>query len=267
MPYADLTDVRLFYTDEGEGDTAVLLVHGWGCDSHDWSWQIGPLVDAGFRVIAPDNRGHGRSSVPREGFDSTDFATDLAGLVSLLRVGRVIAVGHSQGGAIVSTLAVEHPDLVAAAVVVDSPYGLPDHEASGRWQPLINALGTDNGLEQVAGALAAAEGKQIPNALRKWHQRRVLGAAPEVMRSILEAFLTEGSVATRSGADEYLRRRRCPVLTIHTHPAQAAWEETTFADPRSRSLHWPEAGHWLHQERADDFNDLVLRWLTDLQTS
>ncbi|MBO1414731.1 alpha/beta fold hydrolase [Streptomyces sp. FH025] len=267
MPYADLTGVRLFYTDEEEGHTAVLLVHGWGCDSHDWSWQVGPLVDAGFRVIAPDSRGHGRSSVPCEGFDPTDFAADLAELIGLLQVGRVVAVGHSQGGVIVSTLAVERPELVAAAVVVDSPYGLPDHEASGRWQPLLDALGTDNGLERVADALAAVEGERIPDALRNWHRRRVLGMAPAVMRSTLEAFLKEGSVATRSGADEYLRRRRCPVLTVHTHPAQAAWEESTFADPRSRSLSWPEAGHWLHQERADDFNDLVLRWLAGLQAN
>ena len=69
MPYADLSQATLFYTDDRSGTANALFVHGWGCDSTDWSWQIGPFAKAGMRVIAVDNRGHDCSSVPGEGYD------------------------------------------------------------------------------------------------------------------------------------------------------------------------------------------------------
>jgi len=73
MPFAELGDVRLFFTDEGEGDPPILFVHGYSCDSHDWSWQL-PHFVAGHRVIAADLRGHGRSSVTDGGYHPTQFA-------------------------------------------------------------------------------------------------------------------------------------------------------------------------------------------------
>ena len=51
MPFTDVRDVCLFFTDEGEGEP-VLFVHGFSCDSHDWSWQLPYFMAAGYRVIA-----------------------------------------------------------------------------------------------------------------------------------------------------------------------------------------------------------------------
>ena len=66
MAFAELGDVRLFFTDDGEGGPPMLFVHGYTCDSHDWSWQLAHF-GATHRVIAVDLRGHGRSSVPDGG--------------------------------------------------------------------------------------------------------------------------------------------------------------------------------------------------------
>ncbi|MFD0851441.1 alpha/beta fold hydrolase, partial [Actinomadura adrarensis] len=71
MPFAELGDVRLFYSDDapgkddgdGEASVPLLLVHGYGADSHDWDFHI-PDLASRHRVIAPDLRGHGYSSAP-----------------------------------------------------------------------------------------------------------------------------------------------------------------------------------------------------------
>ena len=108
MAFAEVGDVRLFFTDEGTGGPPLLFIHGYSCDSHDWMWQL-PYFAARHRVIAVDLRGHGRSSIPAKGFGARDFAGDLAGLVDGLGCGPVVAVGHSLGGVVASALAIEYP--------------------------------------------------------------------------------------------------------------------------------------------------------------
>src|SRR5215470_6266999 len=118
MAFADLGAVRLFYTDEGSGDPALVFVHGFACDSHDWSWQL-PHFREKHRVVAVDLRGHGRSSAPDQGYGAVDLAGDVAALLRQLSFGPVVAVGHSLGASVVSGLAVEHADLVSGLVCVD----------------------------------------------------------------------------------------------------------------------------------------------------
>ena len=62
----DVGALRMFFTDEGSGDPPLLFVHGYTCDSHDWSWQLSHFARS-HRVIAVDLRGHGRSSAPEDG--------------------------------------------------------------------------------------------------------------------------------------------------------------------------------------------------------
>src|SRR3954466_9047353 len=132
MPYADVGgNIRLFYTDDGAGSgPPLLLVHGWGTDSHQWSWHIDALAGK-HRVIAVDLRGHGYSSVPDEGNTPREMAADLAALLDRLAIPEVIAIGHSMGGQVVSILAVEHPDKVRKLVALDPGYGITADVARG----------------------------------------------------------------------------------------------------------------------------------------
>jgi pimeloyl-ACP methyl ester carboxylesterase len=130
MAFADLGDVQLFFTDEGTGDPPMLFVHGYTCDSHDWSWQL-PRFAAEHRVIALDLRGHGRSSTPESGYEPLVFAADVARLVEHLGCSPVVAVGHSMGALVVSALAVEHPEMVRALVAVDPGYLVGDATVDG----------------------------------------------------------------------------------------------------------------------------------------
>ncbi|MEV7801966.1 alpha/beta hydrolase [Microbispora sp. NPDC088329] len=90
------TDIDLYYEDHGSGQP-VVLIHGYPLDGHSWEKQIPALLDAGYRVIAYDRRGFGRSSQPTVGYDYDTFAADLNTLLETLDLRDVILVGFSMG--------------------------------------------------------------------------------------------------------------------------------------------------------------------------
>ncbi len=88
---------RIFYKDWGEGQP-VVFSHGWPLTSDNWEAQMLFLVSNGYRAIAHDRRGHGRSSQPSEGNEMDTYSDDLAELMEALDVRDAVMVGHSTGG-------------------------------------------------------------------------------------------------------------------------------------------------------------------------
>ncbi len=89
-------DIKLHYTDQGKGQT-VVLIHGFPLDSESWGKQQAALLDAGYRVISYDRRGFGQSSKTRLGSDFDTFADDLGALMHTLDLEKVVLVGFSMG--------------------------------------------------------------------------------------------------------------------------------------------------------------------------
>jgi pimeloyl-ACP methyl ester carboxylesterase len=238
----------------------MLFVHGFACDSNDWIWQL-PHFTASRRVIAADLRGHGRSTAPAHGYTPSDFADDLAQLLEQLGCGPVVAVGHSLGGLVVSLLAVERPQLVRAVVAVDPAY-LVDPGTLWDVAPLIDALEASDPVHIVQAMLQRADGPSTPPFLRAWHRRRAAGVDEHVLcQTLLNMSPGPGSLTAGTAGVEVLERRACPVLSVFTHPARSEAERAHFSGDGSRSVTWQGAGHWLHQERPEDFNRLVDEWL------
>ncbi len=100
MPFVTTTDgVDIFYKDWGPRDGRPLVFHhGWPLSSDDWDAQMLFFVSKGYRVIAHDRRGHGRSAQVSDGHDMDHYAADLEAVVAALDLKGAVHIGHSTGG-------------------------------------------------------------------------------------------------------------------------------------------------------------------------
>ncbi|HVX34343.1 MAG TPA: alpha/beta hydrolase [Solirubrobacterales bacterium] len=121
MPHVTTGDgVEIFYKDWGEGQPMVFS-HGWPLSSDDWDAQLLFFLDRGYRVIAHDRRGHGRSTQVADGHDMDHYADDLATLTEHLDLREAIHVGHSTGGGeVVHYIARHGDDRVAKAAIISA---------------------------------------------------------------------------------------------------------------------------------------------------
>ncbi|WP_431146735.1 alpha/beta fold hydrolase [Pseudomonas alvandae] len=130
--------IQLYYKDWGPKDGPVVTFsHGWPLNSDSWESQMLFLADQGYRVIAHDRRGHGRSSQPWEGNDMDHYADDLAAVINALDLNDVTLVGFSTGGGEITRYIGRHgTDRVKKAALIsavppmmlqteDYPGGLP----------------------------------------------------------------------------------------------------------------------------------------------
>jgi non-heme chloroperoxidase len=98
MPYVTANDgAQIFYKDWGEGQP-IVFHHGWPLSSDDWDAQMMFFLQHGYRVIAHDRRGHGRSSQTSDGHDMDTYAADAAAVANHLDLHDAIHIGHSTGG-------------------------------------------------------------------------------------------------------------------------------------------------------------------------
>ncbi|MEO7432856.1 MAG: alpha/beta hydrolase, partial [Dokdonella sp.] len=146
--------VRLHVEDTGGSGRPVVLIHGWPLSAESWKAQIGPLRDAGFRVVAYDRRGFGRSENPASGFDYDTLAADLSGVIEDLDLRNVTLVGFSMGGGEVARYIRNHGEARLHSVVFASavpPYMLKtDDNPEG-------PLTTEKAQEMQAGLNAGRE--------------------------------------------------------------------------------------------------------------
>ncbi len=140
----NLDGLNLFYLDTETGDKTILCLHGrWG-RGKTWSGFMEKYRDR-YRIIAPDQRGHGLSDRPPTGYTAEDLAADADKLVKQLDCAPVIAVGHSMGGRVAAHLAALHPQKVKALAILDeTTEGDPDTAANSvKEVPTVDAFTAD----------------------------------------------------------------------------------------------------------------------------
>jgi non-heme chloroperoxidase len=111
---------EIYYKDWGSG-RPIVFSHGWPLSADDWDAQMMFFLNHGYRVIAHDRRGHGRSSQPGDGHDMDHYADDLAAVTAHLNLKNAVHVGHSTGGGEVARYIARHGESrVAKAVLISS---------------------------------------------------------------------------------------------------------------------------------------------------
>jgi non-heme chloroperoxidase len=108
---------QIYYKDWGEGQP-IVFSHGWPLDADAWESQMVFLASSGFRTIAHDRRGHGRSSQPWDGNEMDTYADDLATIIESLDLEEAVLIGHSTGGGEVARYVGRHGTSRVSKVVL-----------------------------------------------------------------------------------------------------------------------------------------------------
>ncbi|WP_399894743.1 alpha/beta fold hydrolase [Streptomyces sp. BBFR51] len=183
---------NIFYKDWGPRDgRPVVFHHGWPLSADDWDNQMLFFLSHGYRVVAHDRRGHGRSSQPSTGHDMDTYAADVAAVTDALDLRDAVHIGHSTGGGEVARyVARAKPGRVAKAVLVSAvppvmvksesnPGGLPI-EVFDEWRAALAANRTQFYIDVPSGPFYGfnREGATVSQGLiYRWWLQGMMGAA------------------------------------------------------------------------------------------
>jgi len=182
--------VTIYYKDWGKGEP-IVFSHGWPLSADDWDTQMMFFLNHGYRVIAHDRRGHGRSSQTGEGHDMDHYADDLAALTAQLDLKKAIHIGHSTGGGEIARYIGRHGESrVSKAVLISSvpplmvktpanPIGLPKDVFDGFQTQVANdraqfyldlATGPFYGYNRAGAKVSQA-------VIQNWWRQGMMGGA------------------------------------------------------------------------------------------
>jgi pimeloyl-ACP methyl ester carboxylesterase len=147
--------VQIEFDDTGAGDPALVFIHGWCCDRSYFAPQVDHFSPS-HRVVAVDQRGHGKSQPAADGdYSVAAFAADAAELIESLGLDRPVVIGHSLGGVVSLALAASRPELVRGVVMVDPAPLIITDELRGLFASIPDVVSTVDGRKAfVAGMFA-----------------------------------------------------------------------------------------------------------------
>jgi non-heme chloroperoxidase len=232
-------DTRIFYKDWGSGQP-IVFSHGWPLSADDWDAQMMFFLTRGFRVIAHDRRGHGRSAQVSDGNDVDHYADDLADLTAHLDLHDAVHVGHSAGGGEVARYLGRHGESrVAKAALVSAvtpsvlqteanPAGVPQ-AAFEDFQAQLSAHRADFYRAVPSGPFYNYDkpGVEASEAIiQNWWRQGMMGGAKGQYDQVSEFI--------RQDYTEDLKKISVPVLVMHSEDDQIVPYAT--AAPRAIEL-------------------------------
>jgi pimeloyl-ACP methyl ester carboxylesterase len=237
---AQVGPVNLYYETYGAGPP-VLVLHGGASSLESMHYQIVDLA-RDHLVIAPDSRGHGRSTDVAGPMHYADMAQDMLGLMDQLHVARADIVGWSDGGNIGLDMAMKHPERVGRLVTIGANY-----DAAGLVDP-ISPASPDNA--------EFADGKEIYQRISPTPDRW-----PVLYREVTEMWRTEPHYTTTE-----LGRIRSPVLVIagdHDAVLRSHTDSLAHAIPGAREKIFPHAGHMVLMQDPDAVDGSIRAFLSE----
>jgi pimeloyl-ACP methyl ester carboxylesterase len=253
---AEVPGARLFYIDSGGSGAPIVLLHPATGSVRIWTYQIPAFAAAGYRVLAFDRRGWGRTTLAPAGPQPGTAADDLAALLDVLRLDRVHVLGAAGGGIVAFDFALSYPTRLRSLVVANSIGGVQDESylALGRRlrPPEFAAMPPE--LREVSPAYRASN----PDGTRQWVELEHLSRPPgppapaQPTKNMLTfarlASIKAPTLLLTGGADMFSPP---PVMRL-------------FADriTHAETVVVPEAGHSTYWEQPDVFNRAVLDFIT-----
>ena len=271
MPYLNAADgTRLFYNDWGVGKP-VVLIHGWPLNQDMWEYQAPVLAANGYRVIAYDRRGFGRSDQPWTGYDYDTMAGDLASVMDGLDLTDAALVGFSMGGGEVARYLGRYGSArVSKAVLLSAvtpmllqTAGNPDGVPQGVFDQILDGLASDR------PSFLAGFGKQFMGAgllnftvtteILEWCLWQAMAASPKATMDCVRAF-------SATDFRDDMRAFTMPTLIVHgtsdaTVPIGVSGRVSAKLIPHATLLDYEGAPHGLFFTEKAKLNADLLAFL------
>lgn len=265
--------VELYYKDWGpKNGQVVMFSHGWPLNADSWESQMQFLAEKGYRVIAHDRRGHGRSSQPWDGNDMDHYADDLSAVIKALKVKDVTLVGFSTGGGEVARYIGRHGTrLVKKAALISA---VPPIMVKTEWNPNGVPMSVFDGLREASNKDRSQLYLDIASGPFFGFNRE--GAKPS--QGMIQSFWRQGmvagakntydSIAAFSATDfrEDLAKFDVPTLVVHGDDDQIVPIETTGKASaalikNSKLIIYKGAPHGLADTHKEQLNQDLLNFL------
>jgi len=255
---------NLFYRDWGSGKPVVFIA-GWGMPSDMWNYQMTTLSERGFRCIAYDRRGHGRSSDPGRGFDYDTLAHDLAAVLDALDLRSVVLVSHSMGcGEVIRYLTHHGASRIARIALVapatpyflkspDNPYGVDASVFDNIRKAML--LDFPKWMEENGRPFVV---KETSEAMIEWLKGLMLRTS---MKALIECHRTHTAADFRAE----LTKLTVPALVIHGDkdvgcPIDLTGRKTAAMIPGARLKVYEGSPHGLFVTHIDRLNADLLEF-------
>lgn len=223
--------IQIYYTRTGGNKPPIVLAHGFSDDGLCWT-PVAEALETDYDVIMVDARGHGRSDAPDGGYHATTMATDLAGVITSLRLNQPVVMGHSMGGSTTMALAGLFPEIPGAIIIEDA--GASNIMADKSPEALAR-------LQQWYDRMANLQRKTHAELIEHARTETPTWAEPELEPWAYAKLRFNMKALDRSDAapldwDQILRNITCPALLL-------------IADP--------ERGGGVTRERASEMQQLM----------
>ena len=258
--WATVRDLRMRYLDWGGEGAPVLALHGLASSAH-WYDIVAPLLKDRFRIIAPDQRGHGQTTQANEGYGWHSVASDAVGLLDVLEIEKAIVFGHSWGGNVAVGLAAHYPERVSALVMIDGGFFSPQMLPGATWEAFSQRLSPRDVsgtraefLSRMSGQLAVCWNAEIERIVQTMVYERD-GQIYDILRPENQAQVIRAM--WDDPASELWPKIECPALIVPAGPSPER-ANTDFARTRKRMVELAAAGipnsrvHWV----ADTIHDI-----------
>ena len=290
-------ELEVFEAGQENKGNPIILCHGWPEHAFSWRHQIPALVEAGYHVIVPNQRGYGNSAKPKAvtDYDLTSLCGDLVGLLNHYNYEEAIFMGHDWGAMVVWGLALLHPDRVKKIINLALPY--QERDTTPWLETMEKYLGPDNyfvHFNQKPGVADAILEENTTRFLSNLYRKNIVAPSPETgmhMINLARSTKSEGeAIMSESELSVFISAFKASGFTpsinwyrnldrnwhllgqvnpVIQHPTLMIYgARDSIPKPPNLAQFVPkvtevelDCGHWIQQERREETNQVVLKWL------